>query len=76
MPPVELLGIKEAAKALDVHENTIRRWADAGLVQVVRLPTGVRRIPAESVSRLQQQMYKSIGMATLEAYGAAAAKAR
>lgn len=69
---MELLGIKEAARALDVHENTVRRWADAGLLQVVRLPSGVRRIPAESVDKLQKQMYGSIGMATLAAHGATA----
>jgi excisionase family DNA binding protein len=36
-----LLTIKEAAEALDVHENTIRNWVKNGLLRSYRLnPTG------------------------------------
>ena len=41
---MEFLGINEAARQLGVHENTVRRWADQGLIRTVRLPSGTRRI--------------------------------
>ncbi len=36
--------VTEAAKALNVSVDTIRRWADAGLIESYRTPTGHRRI--------------------------------
>lgn len=71
---MQLLQVREAAKALGVHENTLRRWADAGLIQVVRLPSGVRRVPADEIERLQKQMYEAIGRASLATQGAAATR--
>ena len=46
------LTVRESARRLGVHENTIRRWADRGLVESVKLPTGVRRLLARDVDRL------------------------
>lgn len=45
-----LLTIGEAAKALGVHVDTLRRWADAGLIQVVVLPSGHRRFRAADIA--------------------------
>ena len=41
--PEDLLRIAEAAVVLGVHQQTLRRWADAGTVPVVRMPSGQRR---------------------------------
>lgn len=46
------LTVREAARRLGVHENTIRRYADRGLIRAVRLPSGVRRIQRDDVERL------------------------
>jgi len=46
------LTVRESARRLGVHENTIRRWADRGLVESVKLPTGVRRLLERDVDRL------------------------
>ncbi len=73
---MELIHVQDAAKALQVSENTIRRWADNGLIQVVRLPSGVRRVPAEEVERLQSQMFEQLGQAALAASGATATSGR
>lgn len=73
---MELLQVREAAKALQVSENTLRRWSDNGLLQVVRLPSGVRRIPAGEVDRLRGLMFQNVGKAALAAYGATAATHR
>lgn len=58
-----LMQVRQAARALGVHENTIRRWADRGLIEAVRLPSGVRRFRAEDIERLQEQMFS--GMAPI-----------
>ncbi len=40
----QLLTPKEAAAILSVHENTLRRWSDVGLIPTFRLgPRGDRR---------------------------------
>lgn len=49
---------------MGVHENTVRRWADRGLIQPVRLPSGVRRFRAEDVERLKATMFS--GLAPIE----------
>jgi excisionase family DNA binding protein len=35
----ELLTTKEAARLLHVHENTLRRWNDSGIIQAYRIST-------------------------------------
>ncbi|MCA1703110.1 MAG: helix-turn-helix domain-containing protein, partial [Actinobacteria bacterium] len=48
-----LMSVREAARRLGVHDNTVRRYADRGLLRAVRLPSGVRRIRREDVEALQ-----------------------
>ena len=62
---VALMQVRQAAQSIGVHENTLRRWADRGLIQAVRLPSGVRRFRTEDVERLRQDMFS--GLAPLEA---------
>ncbi|MGO9321144.1 MAG: MerR family DNA-binding transcriptional regulator [Solirubrobacteraceae bacterium] len=54
-PP--LLGVRSAAKQLGVHENTLRRWEEAGLIDACRLPSGVRRFRAEEIAQLKDEIY-------------------
>jgi predicted site-specific integrase-resolvase len=46
---VALLTGTEVGRLLNVDVATVRRWADAGLIEVIRLPSGVRRYPSTSV---------------------------
>jgi excisionase family DNA binding protein len=58
--PAELVGIREAARRLGVHENTIRNWVEHGRMQFVRLPvSGFRRLDARDVERLREAMYSA-----------------
>jgi len=61
----QLMQVRQAAQALGVHENTIRRWEERGLLHAVRLPTGVRRFRPEDVERVREQMFS--GFAPLRA---------
>ncbi len=46
------ISIREAARLLGVHDNTMRRYADRGKVRVARLPSGVRRLVRDDVEAL------------------------
>ena len=51
----KLLTINEAARLLGVHQNTLRTWADKGLVPHVKLPSGHRRFRSADIERLQRE---------------------
>ena len=55
-----LMQVREAAKALGVSENTIRRWEERGLIPAVRLPSGVRRFRPEDIGAAQARMYEGL----------------
>jgi excisionase family DNA binding protein len=59
-----LMQVREAARALGVHENTLRRWADAGYINPVKLPSGVRRFRVEDVVAVRERMFD--GLAPLQ----------
>jgi excisionase family DNA binding protein len=52
-----LLGVRGAARMLGVHENTLRRWEQSGLISAYRLPSGVRRFRPEDVEGLARDIY-------------------
>ncbi len=52
-----LMKVRQAARGLGVHENTIRRWEEKGLIRAVRLPSGVRRFRSEDIAALRRQMF-------------------
>ncbi len=52
-----LLQVRAAARGLGVHENTLRRWEERGLIRAVRLPSGVRRFRAEDIETMRAQMF-------------------
>jgi len=48
-----LLTIREVARVLHVHSNTLRRWSDRGLIETFRIgPRGDRRFRKEDILRL------------------------
>jgi excisionase family DNA binding protein len=56
----ELMQVREAARALGVSENTIRRWEERGLIPAVRLPSGVRRFRPEDIEAARTRMYEGL----------------
>lgn len=51
------LNVRETAKRLGVHENTVRNWADRGVLRPMRLPhSRYRRFDPEQVERLAREM--------------------
>lgn len=61
----ELMQVRQAARTLGVHENTVRRWEQRGLLHAVRLPSGVRRFDRGEVESVRAQMFS--GLAPLAA---------
>ncbi|WP_007515291.1 helix-turn-helix domain-containing protein [Pseudofrankia saprophytica] len=57
----ELLSVRETARRLGVHENTIRNWVKQGLLPTAKVP-GARfhRFDARDVQRLQDQRGASV----------------
>lgn len=51
MPEVDLLKVREAARRLNVSENTVRRLVNDGDLTSVRIGRALR-IPAHSVDEL------------------------
>ena len=51
-----LLTISQAAAQLGVHPDTLRAWADKGLVPVIRTPTGYRRFDPSEIERVREEM--------------------
>jgi molybdopterin-binding protein len=49
------MSLGEAAKALDVSVDTLRRWDNAGKIATVRDESNRRRVPASEVERLREQ---------------------
>jgi excisionase family DNA binding protein len=49
--------LREAAKSLGVHESTVRRYADRGLIDSARLPSGVRRLRRADVDALARRTH-------------------
>ena len=50
------LRVHDAAELLDVSDDTVRRWSDAGVLPVRRLPSGHRRFDAGEVLRLKRRI--------------------
>jgi excisionase family DNA binding protein len=64
---LSLVGGREAALRLGVHENTIRQWANRGLLQAVRLPgSGFRRFALDEVERMRLEMMSQMAPAEPE----------
>ena len=47
------VGVREAARLLGVHENTIRNWVRDGVLRAEHLPrSGYIRVPLSEIQRL------------------------
>jgi excisionase family DNA binding protein len=47
-----MLTVKEVARLLHVHVNTVRRWSDRKLIRAYRItPRGDRRFRQEDIAR-------------------------
>lgn len=57
MAATMIVPIRQAALRLGVHENTVRNWIDRQIIVGHRLPSGVRRIPASELERLEREMF-------------------
>jgi excisionase family DNA binding protein len=57
MATAQQLNVRETARRLGVHENTVRNWADRGMLRPIRLPgSGYRRFDIAEVERLAREM--------------------
>ncbi len=64
MGSAEMLNVRETARRLGVHENTIRNWEQRGLLRAMRLPgSGYRRFGAEQVDQLREEMLTQLALA-------------
>jgi len=53
----KLLTVKEAAQILHVHENTLRRWTDQGIISTFRIgPRGDRRLQEDDVNEFKSHI--------------------
>jgi excisionase family DNA binding protein len=51
------LTVRGAARALGVHENTVRNWETSGALRAVHLPrSGFRRFRPDDVEKLKSEM--------------------
>jgi len=47
-----MLTVREVARLLHIHGNTVRRWSDQGRIRVYRItPRGDRRFRREDIAR-------------------------
>lgn len=60
----ELLNVRDTARMLGVHENTIRNWEERSILRAVHLPgSGYRRFAAQDVERLRAEMFEHLAPA-------------
>ena len=65
MATKELLNVRETARVLGVHENTIRNWETRGILRAVHLPgSGYRRFSVREVEGLRNEMFEQLAPAT------------
>lgn len=58
------LSVRETARRLGVHENTVRNWEEKGLLHAAKLPgSGYRRFDVAEVERLRREMVTELAPA-------------
>jgi hypothetical protein len=68
MPTTKLLlNVRDTARMLGVHENTVRNWEERGILRAVRLPgSGYRRFSVQDIERLRAEMFEQLAPAAEE----------
>lgn len=61
MKEQNLVGITKAAAIIGVHPNTLRKWADDGLVPHIKLPSGYRRFSIAELKEFRERLEVSEG---------------
>ena len=57
-----MLTVREVARLLNIHNNTVRRWSDRGIIKAYRIgPRGDRRFQRESIARFLSEMHVDRG---------------
>jgi len=57
-----MLSVREVARLLHVHSNTVRRWSDKGIIRVHRINhRGDRRFSREDISRILLEPKADVG---------------
>ena len=58
------LNVRETARKLGVHENTVRNWEERGILHAAKLPgSGYRRFDPAEVARLHNEMVNGLAPA-------------
>jgi excisionase family DNA binding protein len=59
------LSVRDTARRLGVHENTVRNWEEKGILKAVKLPgSGYRRFDSAEVARLHSEMVNGLAPAS------------
>ena len=65
MATTEFMNVRDAARELQVHENTVRNWEQRGLLQAIRLPgSNFRRFSREDIERMRREIFETPAPAT------------
>ena len=62
-----VLRINQVARTFEVSPDTVRRWADKGILRSHRLPSGGRRFRLEDVFMFQELWFAGTGMESFPA---------
>ncbi|MGI8926877.1 MAG: helix-turn-helix domain-containing protein [Tepidiformaceae bacterium] len=50
------LTVRPVAEMLGLSDDTVRRWADSGILPALRLPSGHRRFERAAVEALRERI--------------------
>lgn len=65
VPHKDVLNVRETARELGVHENTVRNLEQRGELTAIRLPgSGFRRFRKADVDRVREEMFKQFAPET------------
>ena len=56
----QMLTVREVARILNIHVNTVRRWSDQGILMVYRITKrGDRRFKREDINHFLTELNKN-----------------